>query len=68
MKEEGTYYIVEEPLMPYEFERTRDTVEMNEPTIPDMTPRNPKRFWNSLSLSIGAINKLPVMIFDAFTG
>ncbi len=68
MKEEGTYYIVGEPLRSYEFERTRDTVEIGEPTIPDMIPRSPKSFWDSLSLSIGAIDKLAVMSFDAFTG
>ena len=50
----------------YEFERTRDTVEMSELTIPDMVPRNPERFWDSLSLSIGAIDKLTVVNFDAF--
>ena len=68
MKEEGTYYIVEETLMSYEFEKTRDTVEMSEPTIPGMVLRSPKGFWDSLSLSIGAIDKLAVVIFDAFTG
>ena len=66
MKEEGTYYIVEEPLRTYGFERTRETVEMSEPTIPDMIPRSPKRFWDSLLLFIGAIDKLGVMSFDAF--
>ena len=50
----------------YEFERTRDTVEMSELTIPDMVPRNPERFWDSPSLSIGAIDKLTVVNFDAF--
>ena len=52
----------------YDFERTRDTVEMSEATIPDMIPRSPERFWDSPSLSIGAIDKLAVVSLDSFTG
>ena len=58
---------MEEPLRTYEFERRRDTVEMSEPTIPDTISRNPERFWDSLLLSMGAIDKLAVASFDAFT-
>ena len=33
-----------------------------------MRLRRPKRFWKSLSLSIGAIDQLAVGSLDAFTG
>ena len=59
---------MEEPPRTYEFERTRDTVEMSEHMIPDMVPRSPERFWDSPSLSIGAIDKLAVVSLDSFTG
>lgn len=68
MKEESTYYIVEELPRTYEFERTRDTVEMSKRTSPDMIPRSAKRFWDRLSFSTGAIDKLAIVSLDAFTG
>ena len=64
----GTYYIVEEALRAYESERRRDTVETSEHMIPDTISRSPKRFWDSLSLSMGAIEQLAVVSFDALTG
>ena len=48
--------------------RERDTVETSEHMIPDTISRSPRRVWDSLSLSMGAIEQLAVVSFDALTG